>query len=322
MNLRVFVFVSWLMLGAASLLLGQSFGKDSDCSITKPQPIRALAGDKHYRDAYPTVSPDGQQVVFARRSLHGDAKWGLWVAPFAGGEPRPLTPEDFSYDCTTPSWSPDGRVIAFRASPAEADSPGGIWLMTPEGNALRPLTDEKRFDDYHPAWSRDGKWFALHRAVIGEWNYDVWKVSLDGAEQRITSHEKYDGRTAVSPNGKQIAFASNRDGTLNIWILNTEDGEKSAKQFTFKQGRAPAWSSDGNWIAFASNRAGSYAIYLKPVSGGCAIQVTDGNEFHPVWSRDGNWLVVDTAPDKEKSRILVVDVGHIVGAAQGNSNKK
>lgn len=319
MKLRLFSRIALLIVGCSSSLLAQCATKDSDCTVSKPQPVRVLTSDARYRDAWPTMSPDGQQIVFARRMVESDARWKLCVVPFAGGEPQPLTPEDFPYDAITPSWSPDGAVIAFKASRGK-DEPG-IWFMTAVGDNLRRLTDGKRFDEYYPAWSHDGKWFTLSRAVIGEWNYDIWQVSLDGTERRITTHEEWDGRSTVSPDGRNVAFASGRDGILNIWILIMEEGEKSARQFTFNQGRAPAWSPDGKWIAFGSNRGGSYAIYLKPVSGGCAIQVTEGkaNEFHPVWSPDGNWLVVDTEPDKLKSYIAVVDVKDIVRQRPGES---
>lgn len=316
----VFIVAPLLIDGNSCALLAQQAGKDSDCSVPRLQPVRALTSDARYRDYWPTVSPDGQQVVFARRELQGDSRWRLWIIPFAGGEPKPLTPDDPASDASFPSWSPDGRMIAFRRSAARADGPGGIWLMTPAGGLLRPLTDGKGFDEYTSAWSRDGKWLTLIRASIEDWNYDVWQVSLDGKERRLTTHKAWDGRSTISPDGKQIAFASVRDGTLNIWAVLTDQGETSAKQLTFKQGRTPAWSPNGEWIAFSSNREGSYDLYLKPVAGGCAIRVTDGptHEFHPVWSPDGNWLVVDTDPDKEQSHILVVDVRPIVADARRN----
>jgi Tol biopolymer transport system component len=53
---------------------------------------------------------------------------------------------------------------------------------------------------------------------------------------------------------EQIAFASDRDSTLNIWIISSNIGDPSATQFTFKEGRAPAWSPARNWVAFESNK--------------------------------------------------------------------
>lgn len=312
-----------LLLSTSAIVASTSFSfsqnpqKDAECTVSNPQPVRVLTSDAHYRDNWPTVSPDGQQVVFARREVKVDSKWRLWIVPFAGGRPRPLSPADFPYHCTAPVWSQDGKVIAFKASPTKGDSPGAVWLMTPDGTNLRPFTDEKRFDNGPSAWSRDGKWMTIIRADTVEWNYDVWQIWLDGTERRITNYRGWDGRSTISPDGKHIAFASDRNDTLNIWMVSTEEGEKSAKQFTFRQGRAPTWSPNGKWIAYASNQTGRYALYLKPVSGGCAIRVTDGtDEFHPVWSSDASWLVVDTEPNKERSYIAVVDLRNIVSGGK------
>ena len=302
-------------------------GADSEPTVVRLQPVRALTSDDDYSDGEPAVSPDGQRVVFTRIDAARRQRRRLWTVSIGGNDPRPLTPHDSPYDCSRASWSPDGNSLAFRAGrPERPGAPGAIWLMTLDGE-MRPLTDETRFNDFYPQWSPDGKWLAITREVIGEGYDSIWIVGLDGTERRITSNTD-DGKSTVSPDGKYIAFGASprssrgvRDRIRsNIRILSTKDGEKSARQFTLGGGRGPTWSRDGRWIAFTSNRPSvdyygqGYALFLKSVYGGLVIQVTDGNanDFNPEWSPDGKSIVVAAVLTPGRSSIAVVNVLAIV----------
>lgn len=302
-------------------------GVDGEPTIVRLQPVRALTADESYSDGEPAVSPDGRRVVFTRIDAARQQRRRLWTVSIGGNDPRPLTPLDFPYDCSRASWSPDGKSLALRAGrPERPGEPGAIWLMTLDGE-IRPLTDETRFNDFYPQWSPDGRWLAITREVIGEGYDSTWIVGLDGTERRLTASTD-DGKSTVSPDGKHIAFGASprssrgvRDRIRsNIWILSTEDGEKSARQFTFGGGRGPTWSRDGRWIAFTSNRPSvdyygrGHALFLKSVHGGPAIRVTDGNanDFNPEWSPDGMSIVVAAELTPGRSSIAVVDVRAIV----------
>ena len=128
---------------------------------------------------YPTVSPDGEWVLFrSQRSGH----LNIWTAPLAGGEPEPLAPEKADQDdavwsssgrkaaytsnhngalelrisdassgesralfspgvgvCSTPQWSPDGSQVVFRYG--TPTSPKDLWVVSMEGGRARQLTD-------------------------------------------------------------------------------------------------------------------------------------------------------------------------------------
>jgi len=68
-----------------------------------------------------------------------------------------------------------------------------------------------------PSMSPDGE------HITFTWRGDIWKVSSDGGNaMRLTSHPADDIRTAWSPDGERIAFTSDRDGYMNIWIMNAD----------------------------------------------------------------------------------------------------
>ena len=82
----------------------------------------------------------------------------------------------------------------------------------------------------------------------------IWMMSVgDGAPRQLTMHEKGESAPAFSPDGKQLAFISSRDGTANLYLLPLDGGE-ARKLTKISTGTAdPRWSPDGKWIAFSSD---------------------------------------------------------------------
>ena len=82
----------------------------------------------------------------------------------------------------------------------------------------------------------------------------IWMMSAGGgAPRQLTLHEKGESAPAFSPDGKQLAFVSSRDGTANLYVLSLDGGE-ARKLTNISTGVAdPLWSPDGKWIAFSSD---------------------------------------------------------------------
>lgn len=140
----------------------------------------------------------------------------------------------------------------------------------------------------------------------------VFVISLTGCKQQavkkintnverfsnltqITFTKKTDFEPAVSPDGKQMLFVSNRDGDFNIY-LKKNIYSKSIIQKTSHSGQDinPVFSPDGSRFAFSSNRSGNFDIFIMNVDAGFAkIQITasDNDEGFPNWSPDGTLIL-------------------------------
>ena len=82
----------------------------------------------------------------------------------------------------------------------------------------------------------------------------IWMMSADGgAPRQLTQHEKGESSPVFSPDGKQLAFISSRDGAPNLYVLPLDGGE-ARKLTNISTGTAdPLWSPDGKWIALSSD---------------------------------------------------------------------
>lgn len=112
------------------------------------------------------------------------------------------------------------------------------------------------------------------------------------SDLRITNNNAVDRYPSWSPDGTQIAYASNQTGQYEIWIMNA-DGS-SPKQVTKNLGNCikPAWSPDGTKIAFVSDKNGNLDICSIEIASNHLVQLTEtaSSDTDPAWSRNGNTL--------------------------------
>src|SRR6185436_15770596 len=99
-----------------------------------------------------------------------------------------------------------------------------------------------------------------------------------------------DSDPQVSPDGKLVAFISDRSGNRDIWTVAIEGGEPKRITTGSVDENTPRWSPDGATLVFVAQRPGLQSLVAVAASGGEPRQLlnwTSGNQFQPEWSRDG-----------------------------------
>jgi Tol biopolymer transport system component/imidazolonepropionase-like amidohydrolase len=201
-----------------------------------------------------------------------------------------------------PQWLPDGDLLytadgKVKRRPA-AGGPARVIEFTADVSFTRPAFTPKRhrFDVagpqpvrgiMHPALSPDGTQIAF--AALG----DVWLMPVGGTARRLTSDPALDTDPAWSPDGRSLAYSSDRGGSMNIWI---HDVQRAAnRQLTRLPGAAklPAWSPDGSRIAFTDAEG---QLQIVDVASGTLRRIHDhlNEPGRPSWSPDGTAVVVSS----------------------------
>lgn len=104
---------------------------------------------------------------------------------------------------------------------------------------------------------------------------------------RLTSGAWDDITPALSPDGKQLAFASNRNGYWDLYVLELATGEITRLTDSLEYDASPSWSPDGVWLAYESYVNNNLEIFIRPVSGDQPpMQLTSNMaaDYSPAWA--------------------------------------
>jgi Tol biopolymer transport system component len=202
-------------------------------------------------DSWPALSPDGTRLAFLR--FQDSAAIDLCLLPLAGGATR-----CWSLQASWPeglTWSSSGDAIIVSAVRTAGHR---LWRYDLKGSTPVALTTGEE-DAVLPAVSRLGGHLAyvLSRSTGNLWQLDVDRsrlVHLTDAKPIVRS-TRWQADPAFSPDGQRIAFLSDRSGSQEIWVTDTET--QNLTQLTHFGGPptgSPSWSPDGRQIAFDFGR--------------------------------------------------------------------
>jgi Tol biopolymer transport system component/serine/threonine protein kinase len=248
-------------------------------------------------DIAPSVSPDGLQLVFARAVA--DYNYDLFVADLRDGNnagpPRRLTSDQKTK--RSPVFTADGKDIVYVAG--EASSFQAMYRVPASGGA--PVRMEG-IGGYAVDLAIAPKG---HRLVYSRTFRDLnlWRMPLPGvpsepgspagSPEKFLSSTRFEDSPAYSPDGKRIAFSSNRGGVRQIWVADA-DGSNPVPLTNFAAGVAgsPRWSPDGQTIVFDARPEGPADIYSIKAGGGTPQRLTDhpAEDHVPCYSADGRWI--------------------------------
>jgi Tol biopolymer transport system component len=258
-------------------------------------------------DHCPAVSPDGKSLAFRR--AHAQGNWrgtiyllGLDIDGKARGEPREVvlapwvaTPNEvFNWSCV--AWTADSRKLVFyhdlglwtqQLAPENRNPVRGQAVMAVEAGAglsfiTTSLTSPR-----------------LAYALTNGGGRSIWRMHIPERHtkaelpERMFASTKGEFAVQYSPDGKKVAFESERGGSLEIWVCES-DGPGCAQLTTMGSSASgvPTWSPDGKQVAFYSNAQGNPQIFVIPSEGGPTRRLTSltAGAMFPRWSRDGKWI--------------------------------
>ncbi len=236
-------------------------------------------------DTEPAFSPDGRSMAFIRiNELQGrDAV----VVPIGGGEERTLDLGGMRVSGV--DWLSKKDLILSAASKIDYS----LWrVAVASGRRTRLSIPGGRIQ--RVALSRAGRQLAFEKISYAR---NVWCVDIagDGTYRRrqvpLIASTQRESEPVFSPDGRSIAFVSDRSGSPEVWIADSAGGH--ARRLTDHQATQtthPRWSPDGTQIAYSCNSGGPSSIYVTDIQSRVArrlMEGQDGPRMLAVWSRQG-----------------------------------
>ena len=137
--------------------------------------------------------------------------------------------------------------------------------------------------------------FSVSVMDINLWTFPISGKGVLGPPRRCDEliSSRNEGNPHYSPDGRRIAFESDRSGNPEIWVSDRNGAHSQAvSHFEGPVTGSPTWSPDGQWLAFDSRVDGHPSIYVVQSTGGAPRRVTKGSEREvvPFWSRDGKQI--------------------------------
>lgn len=316
-----FKFDSWKQIGSEFLIRGgfTIIGDSLTLEIYAYSVSRGtLAFGKKYKGTLATArriahtfandfmeNVTGTAGIFLSRVAFSSDRAGnkfreVYIMDWDGANVEPLT--NHKSVAISPSLSPDGSKVAYTAfvQRAKSKTRNADLFIYELQTGKRWLVSYRQGLNSGSNFAADGKHIFL--TISSNQNPDIYKMTYDGTVvERITDgpHGAMNVEPAISPDGKRLAFSSDRSGQPMIWVVELEG--KKLKRITFagKYNSTPSWSPDGKKLVFAGWESDHFDIFTMDVDGSNMVRITSSkkangkwaNNEDPVFSADGRLLM-------------------------------
>ena len=211
-----------------------------------------------------SLSPDGERLALSMMDAEG--RWDLWVKQLDAG---PLSRLTFEGPVNRrPSWSPDGQVLQFLSSRNGAYD---LWSRRADGSGTDVLELDPDISLNEAVYSPDGTWL-----VVRDTGDDIFglRPGVDSVPAPLIATEFSERYIAVSPDGRWLAYVSDRSAREEVYVVPFPDVTSDLVQVSVDGGTEPVWAHSGRTLFY---RSGANELVEAQVTGDPTFTVGEQN---------------------------------------------
>ncbi len=269
-------------------------------------PARALSSKYFFSASQVAWLPDSSGLIISGADPASLTTAQLWVASSSDAPTRRLTNDLNNY--TGVSLTADATKMVTVQREGEAH----LWVG--------PARDWRSIQAVPTVLSRDEggtspgiQWAADNRLVrtsVQGSNVELWISDADGSNARsLTAGMHIAVQPTITPDGRTVFFASDKDNAISIWRVDT-DGGNLRRVTEGKFDLNPAITGDGRWLLYRVFKGSQMVLMKMPIEGGQPIEVANDIIGTYAVSPDGKWLAhhfLQTQPLKVQVKIVPLE---------------
>jgi len=295
-----------------SIVMVEGAGADTDRELVW---VDRKGGEEEFestspeRPDYPDFSPEGNRLVVTG---HEGEEANSWVIDLSRGVAQRLP----GTSASRPTWTPDGRSVTFTFRGLGSPE---IWTVRADGVGDAEVLVDLDRNVADAVWSPDGAWLIYRTTRFQDDPGDImgWQVGRDTPPVPLVATEFQELAPALAPNGRFLAYSSNRSGRHEIYVQPFPRVEEGMWPISNEGGVEPIWAKDGKELFYRRGESGDMVAVQVTTEGPFQIGEEQvlfpagryvANAMHPCYdvSRDGQRFVMlrrpaqaeDTAPPR------------------------
>ena len=197
---------------------------------------------------FPTLSPDGSRIAV---SVDGPDGRHIWIKSIDRGVPFQLTFEG-ELD-QPPAWTQDGQSVTF---PSRREERLGVWEKRADGSGEAELVFESQDHTWilSPVWSADMRWLVYQKDWYEKADIYGYQPGAEVQQIPLVDTEFSEQSPALSPDGRWLAYTSNRTGRFEIYVSPFPNVGHSQWQVSTEGGTDPLWARNGRELFYKNDQ--------------------------------------------------------------------
>ena len=253
----------------------------------------------------PALSPDGTRLALSILNSEGGAD--VWVKQLDTGPLSRLTFEGRSNRRAT--WSPDSRSLTFLSNRA---GNGDVWTKRADGSDTAELVLDREAGLQEAMYSPDGTWLLFREGANQAADIYGVRLPMDSAVVPLEVTEFQERAFSLSPDGRWLAYVSNRTGSNEVFVRPFPDVGASLQQVSANGGTEPVWAHSGRELFYVNGASELVAVQVS-TDPGFALGQQEVLFSVAGYMRHSAYAMYDVTPDDQ--RFMMLRIGNEENAA-------